>query len=167
MRRARFPEEPMIYAIRQAESEPRLAPSAGSSASARPPSTHLEQEVCASGRERVPRFRPVAEENVRLKRLVADLSLDNHRLSEALEKKSLRPVRRRNLAHWFHETCQISGLRACQLALFGRASWYRRSPAKDHTALRLRNCELAHAQPRLATCGFEGWLVNRKCARRG
>lgn len=39
------------------------------------------------------------EEYARLKRLVADLSLDKHMLSEALRKR-LRPARRRELAHW-------------------------------------------------------------------
>lgn len=41
------------------------------------------------------RLRKVEEENARLKRLVADLSLDKHMLLEALRKESLRPARRR------------------------------------------------------------------------
>ncbi|MBX3302176.1 MAG: transposase [Nitrospira sp.] len=66
----------------------------------------------------------------------------------------------------------MSGARACRLAQFGRASWYRKSRAKDQTALRLRIRELAHTRPR---CGYqriwvllrrEGWAVNRKRVRR-
>lgn len=106
-----------------------------------------------------------------MKRLVADLSLDKHMLSEAL-RKSLRPARRRELAQWFHGTFQVSCGRACRLAQFGRASWYRQSRAKDQSTLRLRIRDLAHARPR---CGYlriwvwlrrEGWLVNRKRVRR-
>lgn len=78
------------------------------------------------------------DENSRLKRLVADLSLDKHMLSEALRKKSLRLARRRELAQWFHGTFQVSCARACRLAQFGRASWYRKSRAKDQSALRMR-----------------------------
>jgi putative transposase len=37
------------------------------------------------------------EENSRLKKLVADLSLDKHILQEVLAKKSLKPARRRAL----------------------------------------------------------------------
>jgi putative transposase len=58
------------------------------------------------------------------------------------------------------------------LAQFGRAAWYRKSTAKDQTALRLRIRDLAHAQPRFGYQRFwvllrrEGWLVNRKRVRR-
>ena len=57
-------------------------------------------------------------------------------------------ARRRELAAWFHVTFQVSCLRACRLAQFGRASWYRRSRAKDQTALRVRIRDLAQARPR-------------------
>jgi putative transposase len=58
------------------------------------------------------------------------------------------------------------------LAQFGRASWYRRSRAKDQVALRLRIRDLAHARPRFGYLRIwvllrrEGWLVNRKRVRR-
>ena len=42
----------------------------------------------------------------------------------------------------------MSCARACRLAQFGRASWYRHSRAKDQSALRLRIRDLAHARPR-------------------
>jgi putative transposase len=60
----------------------------------------------------------------------------------------------------------------CRLAQFGRASWYRKSTAKDQTALRLRIRDLAHARPRFdylriwALLRREGWAVNRKRVRR-
>lgn len=66
----------------------------------------------------------------------------------------------------------MSCVRACRLAQFGRASWYRKSTAKDQTALRLRIRDLAHARPRFGYQRIwvllrrEGWLVNRKRVRR-
>jgi putative transposase len=81
-------------------------------------------------------------------------------------------VRRRELAGWFHGTFGVSCVRACALAQFSRAAWYRPSGAKDQTALRLRIRELAHARPRF---GFwriwvllrrEGWKINHKRVRR-
>ena len=66
----------------------------------------------------------------------------------------------------------MSGARACRLAQFGRASWYRKSQAKDQTALRLRIRDLAHARPRFGYLRIwvllrrEGWAVNRKRVRR-
>jgi putative transposase len=67
----------------------------------------------------------------------------------------------------------VSGARACRLAQFGRASWYRKSQARDQTALRLRIRDLAHARPRFGYQRIwvwlrrEGWTVNRKRGRRG
>jgi putative transposase len=66
----------------------------------------------------------------------------------------------------------VSCARACRLARFGRASWYRRSRAKDQSGLRLRIRDLAHARPRFGYLRIwvllrrEGWLVNRKRVRR-
>ena len=63
-------------------------------------------------------------------------------------------------------------MRACRLAQFSRTAWYRRSRAKDQSALRQRIRDLAHARPRFGYLRIwvllrrEGWLVNRKRVRR-
>ena len=81
-------------------------------------------------------------------------------------------MHRRELAGWFQTTFAFSCVRACALAQFSRAAWYRASSAKDQTALRMRIREFAHARPRF---GFwriwvllrrEGWKVNHKRVRR-
>jgi putative transposase len=62
--------------------------------------------------------------------------------------------------------------RACGLAQFSRTAWYRRSQARDQTALRMRIRELAHARPRFGSWRIwvllrrEGWHVNHKRVRR-
>ena len=84
----------------------------------------------------------------------------------------MRPARRRELAGWFQGTFQVSCARACRLAQFSRAAWYRRSRARDQSALRLRIREFAHARPRFGHLRIwvllrrEGWAVNRKRVRR-
>ena len=66
----------------------------------------------------------------------------------------------------------ISVRRACELAQFSRAAWYRRSRARDHTALRRRIREIALARPRFGYLRIhvllrrEGWLVNHKRVHR-
>jgi len=66
----------------------------------------------------------------------------------------------------------VSCVRACRLAQFSRAAWYRQSCAKDQTALRLRIREIAHARPRFGFLRIwvllrrEGWIVNHKRVRR-
>src|SRR5215470_16733117 len=84
----------------------------------------------------------------------------------------MRPARRRELAGWLQGRFQVSRARACRLAQFSRAAWYRRSRERDQSALRLRIRELAHARPRFGHLRIwvllrrEGWAVNRKRVRR-
>ena len=66
----------------------------------------------------------------------------------------------------------MSCVRACRLAPFTRSAWYRRSRAKDQSALRLRIRDLAQARPRFGYLRIwvllrrEGWVVNRQRVRR-
>ena len=87
MKRSRFSEEQIVYAIRQAESGTpigdfcrQLGVSAATFYAWKKKYAHL-------GVSELRRLRQVEEENSRLKRLVADLSLDKHMLLEALRKK--------------------------------------------------------------------------------
>lgn len=65
------------------------ATSADSSTSAKPPSIPYtwKKKYAHLGVSELRRLRQVEEGNARLKRLVADLSLDKHMLTEALRKK--------------------------------------------------------------------------------
>jgi hypothetical protein len=76
------------------------------------------------------------------------------------------------LAGWIRERFQVATTRACELARFSRAAFYRKSQAKDQSALRLRIREIAHARPRFGYQRIhvmlrrEGWAVNKKRIRR-
>ncbi len=84
----------------------------------------------------------------------------------------MKPAQRRALVGWFLVTFGTDVRRACGLAQFGRTAWYRRSRARDQTALRMRIKELAHARPRFGYLRIwvllrrEGWVVNKKRVRR-
>jgi putative transposase len=84
----------------------------------------------------------------------------------------MTPTRRRATAQWFQDTFGISCVRACRLAGFSRAAWYRKSKARDQSAIRLRIREFAHARPRFGYYRIyvllrrEGWRVNLKRVRR-
>lgn len=58
--------------------------------------------------------------------------------------------------------------RSCRLAGFSRSGWYKRSTARDQSALRLRIREIAQARPRFGYTRIhvmlrrEGWPVNKK-----
>jgi putative transposase len=117
-------------------------------------------------------MRQLDEENARLKRVVADLTLDKHILMETIRKKPVTPTRRRARAVWMLETFQIAVCRACRLAGYSRAAWYKPRRTKDQSALRLRIRELAMARPRFGYQRIhillrrEGWHVNKKRVRR-
>ena len=76
------------------------------------------------------------------------------------------------MAAWFQANYGVKVQRACHLAQFSRAAWYRKSKRSDQAPLRLRIRELAHARPRFGFLRIwvllrrEGWLVNRKRVRR-
>ena len=87
MKKTRFSEEQITYALRQVE--------AGT-----PPADVCRQLGCSEasfyiwkkrygnlGMTEVKELRQLRDENTRLKRLVADLTLDKHMLSEAVKKK--------------------------------------------------------------------------------
>jgi putative transposase len=84
----------------------------------------------------------------------------------------LRPTARRALATWFIDTFGVPVQRACALAQFSRAAWYRPSRAADQSVLRARIRELALARPRFGFTRLwvllrrEGWPVNIKRVRR-
>lgn len=66
----------------------------------------------------------------------------------------------------------MSTVRSCRLAQFTRAAWYRKSTARDQSALALRIRDIANARPRFGYQRItvmlrrEGWPVNRKRVRR-
>ena len=116
-------------------------------------------------------MRQLEEENARLKRLVEDLSLDKHMLSEVLQK-NLRPVADENWpplvpGHRLGKLCaglSVGGARAGLLV----SNQSLQGPIGP--PLRIR--DLAHARPRFGYQRIwvllrrEGWLVNRKRERR-
>ena len=87
------------------------------------------------------RLKQLEDENQRLKKLVADLSLDKHILQEVLSK-SLKPARLRELARWLMTVFQVSQRRACRLVGLGRSTFWYRSQAQDQSGLRMRLKEL-------------------------
>ncbi len=67
-------------------------------------------------------LRQLRDENQRLKRLVADLTLDKHILQEVLSK-SLKPRRRRELVDQAGEWFDLSACRTCRLFGVSRTTW--------------------------------------------
>jgi len=87
MKRSKFSEEQIVYAIRQAESGTPIGDLSRQLGVSDATFYAWKKKYAHLGVSELRRLRQVEEENSRLKRLVADLSLDKHMLSEALRKK--------------------------------------------------------------------------------
>ena len=87
MKRSKFSEEQIVYAIRQAESGTPVGDLCRQLEGSEATFYTWKKKYAHLGVSEPRRLRQVEEENSRFKRLVADLSLDKHMLSEALRKK--------------------------------------------------------------------------------
>lgn len=87
MKRSRFKEEQIVYALPQAERGTPITDLCRQLGIAEQTFYAWKKRYAHLGVSELRRLRQVEEENSRLKRLVADLSLDKHMLSEALRKK--------------------------------------------------------------------------------
>src|SRR5918998_6616494 len=87
MKRSKFSEEQIVYTLRQADSGTPVGDLCRQLGIVEQTFYAWKKKYAHLGVSELRRLRQVEEENARLKRLVADLSLDKHMLSEALRKK--------------------------------------------------------------------------------
>ena len=87
MKRSKFSEEQIVYAIRQAEGGTPVGDLCRQFGVSDATFSAWKNKYAPLRVSELRRLRQLEEENSRLKRLVADLSLDKHMLSEALRKK--------------------------------------------------------------------------------
>ncbi len=88
MKRSRFSEEQIAYALRQAESGTPVGDVCRQLGVSEATFYAWKKKYGHLGVTEVRRVRQLEDENMRLKRLVADLTLDKHMLAEALRKKA-------------------------------------------------------------------------------
>ena len=87
MKRSKFSEEQIAYALRQAESGTPVADICRQLGVSEATYYLWKKKYAHLGVSELRRLRQVEDENRRLKQLVADLTLDKQMLSEALRKK--------------------------------------------------------------------------------
>ena len=87
MKRSRFSEEQIAYALRQFESGTPVGDVCRQVGVSEATFYVWKKKFAHLGVSELRRLRQLEDENRRLKGLVADLSLDKHMLSEALRKK--------------------------------------------------------------------------------
>ena len=87
MKRSKFSEEQVAYALRQAESGTVVADICRQLGVSEATFYVWKKKYAHLGVSELRRLRQLEDENRRLKGLVADLTLDKHMLTEALRKK--------------------------------------------------------------------------------
>lgn len=87
MKRSRFTEEQVAYALRQAEAGTPVADVCRQLGVSEATFYVWKRKYGSLGVTELKKLRVLEEENGRLKRVVADLTLDKHILQEALRKK--------------------------------------------------------------------------------
>ena len=86
MKRSRFSEEQITYALRQAESGTAVADVCRQLGVSEATFYVWKKKFAHLGVSELRRMRQIEDENARLKKLVADLTLDKHILQETLRK---------------------------------------------------------------------------------
>ena len=87
MKRSKFSEEQIAYALRQVEAGTPPADVCRQLGVSEATFYIWKKKYAHLGVSELRRLRQLEEENTRLKQVVADLTLDKHMLSEALRKK--------------------------------------------------------------------------------
>ena len=88
MKRSKFSEEQVAYALRQAESGTPVGDVCRQLGVSEATFYTWKKKYAHVGVSELRRLRQLEDENARLKRVVADLTLDKHMLSEALRKNA-------------------------------------------------------------------------------
>lgn len=88
MKRSTFSEEQVAYALRQVEAGMSLADLCRQLGVSEAKFYVWKKKYAHRGVSELRELRQLREENAKLKRLVADLSLDKHILSEVIRKKA-------------------------------------------------------------------------------
>ncbi|WP_413727629.1 IS3 family transposase [Sodalis sp. RH19] len=171
MKKSKFTEEQIAFALKQAEGGTRVAEVCRTMGISEATFFNWKKKFSGMGVAELRRLRQLEDENQRLKRLVADLSLDKEMLQDVLKTKVLKPARMREIVHFLLDAYRVGIRRACQTIPMSRSVYHYRSCRDDRVlTMRIREiaetrirygCERIHVQLRR-----EGWRVNHKKTHR-
>ncbi len=171
MKKSRFTEEQIAFALKQAETGTPVAEVLRRMGISEQTFYRWKKLYGGLGTGELRRLKQLEDENRKLKQLVADLSLDKHILQDVLAK-ALTPARRRELVHQVQEAHGVSERRGCAALGVGRSGVRYRSTKPDQAPLRMRICDLAKSWVRYGYFRIyillrrEGWRVNHKRVHR-
>ena len=172
MRKSRYSDEQIAAALRQAEAGTPIADITRKLGISEATFYAWRKRFGSLGTPEIRELRQLREENTRLKRLVADLTLDRQVLQDVVKKKVVRHVRRTTILPKVRELWRLSERRACAVLDINRKMLWYQPVKRDDPVLRARIKEIAwqrvrYGHKRIAVLlRREGWIVNLKRVRR-
>ena len=148
MKKSRYTEEQIAYAVRQAETGTPVAEVIRRMGISEQTFYRWKKVYGGLGVGELRRVKQLEDENRKLKQLVADLSLDKHILQEVSVKKALTPGRRREVVAHVQAAHGVSERRSCGVLGVDRSSIRYVSHQPDQTPLMLRIRDLAATRTR-------------------
>ncbi|MEM7292043.1 MAG: IS3 family transposase [Pseudomonadota bacterium] len=77
------------------------------------------------------RLREIEEENAKLKKMYAELAMENNALKDLIDKKPLRPLEKREAVDFLVAEHGMSKARSCKAMKLSRSAYYRKVISKD------------------------------------
>ncbi|MFJ5477582.1 IS3 family transposase [Pectobacterium carotovorum] len=167
MKKTRYTEEQIAFAMKQAKTGTWVEEVCRKMGISEATFYNWKKKFAGRGVTELRRLRQLEDENQRLCRLVADLSLDKEMLQDIIRKKFLRPVQKREAVAYLLDAYRIGLRRGCRLMMQSRTVYNYRS-CRDGRALTQRIREIAAARVLYGCQSIhillrrEGWLVNHK-----
>jgi putative transposase len=144
----RFTDQQIRYAVQEVEAGISVAEVCRKYGISEATFYRWRQRFGSLTRSELSRLKELERENARLKKLVAELTLDKQILQDLLARKGLRLARQREHVYRLVGSHGISERKACRALGWPRSTHRYRSVARDVTALRMRLKKLALARPR-------------------
>ncbi|MDO6811330.1 IS3 family transposase [Zobellia galactanivorans] len=163
MRRSKYSESQIVFAIKQVETGTRIQEVCRKMGVSEATFYNWKKKYGGLGVSELRRLKNLEEENSQLKKLVADLSLDKQILQDVLKKKVLRPSRKRGMVCNIRMEYNISIQRCCKLVLLHKSVFYYKAKGRrSDKLLRMRMNEIAAVRVRY---GF--WRIHILLRREG
>ncbi|MDH4910066.1 IS3 family transposase [Xanthomonas euvesicatoria] len=168
MKKSKFTEEQIAFALKQAETGTTVEEICRKMGISQATFYAWRKKFGGLGIAELRRLRQLEEENRKLKQLVADLSLDKVMLQDGAIKKVLRPAQRKTLVGHLVDRYRVGVRRACTVVKQSRSAFYYQPRDNDDAPLLRRIEEIAAVRVRY---GFwriyvllrrEGWKANHK-----
>jgi putative transposase len=163
MKKSKFSEAQIAFILRQADEGTPIAEVCRKAGISDATFYNWKKRYGGLTPSEVKRMRQLEDENNRLKKIVADLMLDEAMLWDVLSKKALKPVRRR-LVDEVSQDWKVSIRRACAYLRIDTSPYHYKSKRGDQAALKAKMKEMPGADSRLGGT-FERRAFRRRTTR--